>query len=85
MTRALPKLRRPLTNPDLYRACLNGHEPAEALEAADRARLVVVLNNRGWTDTEVAVHTRMSTYTATRIRRRLGLPINFPEWQKGAV
>lgn len=77
--------RPPLANPTLYRRCMDGHEPAESLPQNERARLVLILHNRGWTDVQVATHTRMSTYTAARIRRRIGLPVNFPQWQKGAV
>lgn len=53
-----------------------GREPAEVLDPLDREDLVWGLHGRGYTDTEIAVHTRMSTYTATRIRSRLGLPAN---------
>lgn len=65
----------PGTSPTLYRACLAGQEPAEALDRADRQHLVYDLWRLGWTDAEIATHTRMSTYTAARIRARIGLPV----------
>lgn len=68
--------RAPLTNPDLYRRCLDGHEPAESLPTLDRRRLVLTLHNRGWTDVQIAVHTRMTTYTTARIRSLIGLKPN---------
>lgn len=61
---------------DLYRKALHGLEPAEALPTAYRHRLVAELHRRGWTDTEIAAHTRMTTYTTTRIRAQLGLHPN---------
>jgi hypothetical protein len=60
----------------LWRACCAGREPAEALDPRDREDLVAVLVGRGWTDTEIAVLTRMSTYTTARIRVRLELAAN---------
>lgn len=64
--------------PARYRAAVAGDEPAEALTTADRARLVGLLHGWGWTDVEVAEHTRMTTFTAGEIRGRLGLPVNRP-------
>jgi hypothetical protein len=58
----------------LWHACCTGREPAEALDVRDREDLVEALVERGWTDVEIAVLTRMSTYTTGRIRERLGLP-----------
>lgn len=75
--------RLPLVNPVLYRRCLDGHEPAEALSTLDRWHLVLILHNRGWTDVQIAAHTRMSTYTTARIRSRIGLKPN-ATW-KGAA
>jgi hypothetical protein len=60
----------------LWKACCAGREPAEALDTRDREDLVAALVFRGWTDVEIAVLTRMSTYTTARIRSRLGLPAN---------
>ncbi|MPZ66196.1 MAG: hypothetical protein GEU83_12005 [Pseudonocardiaceae bacterium] len=57
----------------LRRACWSGREPAEALPPRDRDELIGDLWSAGWTDTEIAAHTYMSTYTTARIRQRLGL------------
>ena len=59
-----------------YRACLEGDAPAEVLPPNVRELLVAVLHNRGWTDLEIACHTRMTLYTTARIRSRLGLSPN---------
>lgn len=56
-----------------WQRCWEGLEPAEALSTRDREDLVWQLHERGWTDVEIAEHTRMTTYTAARIRERLGL------------
>jgi hypothetical protein len=66
----------PVTNQTLYRKCLDGHEPAESLPTLERQRLLLVLHNRGWSDTEIAVHCRMTLYTTARIRSRIGLSPN---------
>jgi hypothetical protein len=58
----------------LWRACLNGREPAESLSTAARARLVTVLAGKGWTDAEIASWTRQTTYTTARIRKREQIP-----------
>jgi DNA-binding NarL/FixJ family response regulator len=60
----------------LWIACIAGREPAEALDARDREDLVAELVGRGWSDVEIAVLARMSTYTTARIRSRLGLAAN---------
>lgn len=65
---------RPVYDQYLYRRCRDGLEPAELLTTGARAELVAELWELGWTDVEVATHTRMSTYTAAVIRTRLGLP-----------
>lgn len=58
----------------LYRRCLEGLEPAEVLSTRDREGLVAELvAERGWSDTAIAAHTRMTEYTTARIRTRLGL------------
>lgn len=59
---------KPLARRRLYDRCRAGQEPAELLDPADRARLVRELAAEGLTDTEIAAHTHMSTYTAWRIR-----------------
>lgn len=61
-------------DPILYQAARLGIVPAEVLAPGDRARLVSELVGRCWSDVEVAALTRMSTYTAARIRTDLGLP-----------
>lgn len=58
------------SGPLLWRLCLLGREPAESLHWRDREDLVVGLAGRGWSDVEIAVLTRMSTYTTARIRER---------------
>lgn len=63
----------------LYQECLNGRAPAEELPAYLRARLLTRLHGQGWTDLEIAVHTRMTLYTTARIRNRLGLSPNTSE------
>lgn len=77
---------RPETRPHALQQqldrCRAGVEPAEALPAYARDWLVAELHDRGWTDLEIAAHTRMTTYTTARIRGRLGLP---PNQMRGAV
>jgi hypothetical protein len=68
--------RRPVVNQRRYAAAFDGTEPAEALNSAERELLVCELHAAGLTDIEIAAHTRWSTYTANRIRERLGLPEN---------
>jgi hypothetical protein len=65
----------PLRRRALLSACWAGREPAESLEPADREQLVYELWALSWTDVEIAAHTRMTTYTAGRIRERLGLAV----------
>lgn len=73
-------------NPLQYRAALDGGEPADALTEADRHRLVTQLHAGGWTDVEIARHTRMTTYTTVRIRDDLlGLPVNPGRTEAGGV
>ena len=64
------------TRPDnelLYARARAGREPAEALTTDDRARLIVELAGRGWTDVQIATHTRQTTYTTARIRERVAV------------
>jgi hypothetical protein len=56
----------------LVRMCRAGKLPAEVLSTVDRERLVDDLWKLGWSDLEIATHTKLSTYTATRIRSRIG-------------
>lgn len=69
----------PRSGQQLWLRCCLGLEPAEMLDTRDREDLVAELVGRGWTDVQIAVHTKMSTYTTGRIRRRLGLPSNREE------
>ena len=66
----------PVTDHWLWCRVLAGHDPAEALDGYERDRLFRILHRRGWTDLEIATHTRWSTYTVARIRERLNLPPN---------
>jgi hypothetical protein len=68
--------KRPVTDQVAWRLALDGDLPADALSTVDRRALVLVLHNCGWTDVEIASHTRMSTYTTARIREGLGLAGN---------
>jgi hypothetical protein len=63
-------------HPNRYTLALEGELPAEALSTADRGRLVRTLWRQGWTDRQVAEHSRMTDYTAARIRVRWGLAQN---------
>jgi hypothetical protein len=63
----------PIAYSRLLAACWNGDLPAELLQPGDRDQLIYDLWEAGWTDAEVATHTRLTTYTAARIRGRLGL------------
>lgn len=60
-----------------YRHALRGQLPAEALgNRGDREQLVHTLWEAGWTDVEIAAHTRWTTHTVERIRERLHLAAN---------
>jgi hypothetical protein len=63
----------PIARERLYSACYRGEMPAEALDTSSREDLVYALWTKGWTDVEIAAHTRMSTYTTARIRTQIGL------------
>lgn len=67
---------------DRWAQCCDGRLPAEALSARDRDDLVSQLHQLGWTDVQIATHTRMTTYTTGRIRARLGLA---PNQREGAA
>ncbi len=57
----------------VWKRCWEGTEPAEALPTRDREDLVWQMHELGWSDVQIAEHTRMSLYTTARIRNRLGL------------
>jgi DNA-binding MarR family transcriptional regulator len=65
----------PALSPVLFDLCRKGRQPAEVLPPADRDRLLRLLWKRGWTVTEIAAHTRLSTYTTARILDRLELEV----------
>lgn len=65
----------PMSRARLRAACWRGELPAEVLDPAEREQLVCDLWGAGWTDAEIATHTCMTTYTAARIRERLGLRV----------
>lgn len=68
---------RPRANYQLWRRCWQGLEPAESLPTRDREDLIWdMVDGLGWTDQEIADHTRMTLYTIVRIRDRLGLQAN---------
>lgn len=67
------RARRLPDHPLQYRAALAGREPAEALTTRDRHRLVALFIDAGMSDVEIANRTRMTTYTANRIRREVFL------------
>jgi hypothetical protein len=70
---------RPRAGHRLWVRCWEGREPAEALPTKDREDLVWdMVDQLGWTDHEIAQHTRLTSYTVARIRARLGLPANQP-------
>ena len=55
------------------RAAAAGTLPAEALNQRERDALITHLHHLGWSDTDIAEHTRLSTYTTGRILDRLCL------------
>lgn len=61
-----------------YRMALAGDLPAEALPQFLRWELVAALHADGWTDVEIAEHTRQTLYTTARIRADLCLTPNQP-------
>lgn len=61
-----------------YQLARDGEIPAEALPTPLRWRLVSELHADGWTDTDIAAWTRMTTYTTARIRDGMGLAPNRP-------
>jgi len=59
-----------------YLAARDGTLPAEALRQIDRWRLVAEFHRAGWSDREIARHTRSTEYTVDRIRKAMGLTPN---------
>lgn len=65
---------KPSVSPKLlWRACLDGREPAESLPMEMRERLVSLLLDRGWPLDVIAEHTFMTLYTTGRICERIRL------------
>lgn len=65
----------PATSPHLFALCRRGQVPAEELSSEDRDRLIRMLWKRCWSVSEIAAHTKLSTYTTARILDRLGLEV----------
>ncbi|RJQ68099.1 hypothetical protein D5S17_32880 [Pseudonocardiaceae bacterium YIM PH 21723] len=84
MTGPLPPNLTALRDTRTYNACRQGVEPAEILPPLLRQQLVQELHGAGWTDAEIAAHTRLTTYTVARIRARFAPP-NPPRQQLGGV
>lgn len=80
-----PAMLRQRSDYKLWVACWEGREPAEMLSTRDREDLVWNLHEQRLTDLEIAGHTRMSLYTAARIRGRLGLRPNQPHVSTAAA
>lgn len=59
-----------------YALCLAGKEPAELLGGEARKLLVQSLWRLGWTDLEIAVHTKWTEHVVARIRGYLELGPN---------
>lgn len=84
VTRRVPvvpeQVRRPMSatrsGPLLWAACCAGREPAESLDDRDREDLVAELVARGWSLTEIATLTRMTSYTTARIAARVVIGIS---------
>lgn len=60
----------------VWRRCWEGREPAESLTPQDREDMVFQLHRHGWSDMDIARHTRQTLYTTGRILDRLGLDPN---------
>lgn len=75
---------RPLDSPRLYRAALDGEQPAEVLSPYDRRVLMATLIARGLTDVEIAVRTKWTTYTVGRIREHCGLDPNHSQQERNS-
>jgi len=71
-----PKVTRAQPRRADYIAARAGSLPAEALRQVDRWRLVAEFHRLGWTDADIAGHTRQTVYTVSRIRAGMGLKPN---------
>lgn len=69
----------------LIHMAMEGILVAEELTTKARERLFTELHSLGWTDLEMAVHTRTTPYTTARIRDRLGLTANRRRTEVAAV
>lgn len=69
--------------PHLVALALTGQLPAEALCRDDGDLVLLHLHGYGWTDVQIAEHTRWSAYTVGRKRRRLHLDANRPMKEAG--
>ena len=74
----------PPKDPRKFADALAGREPADALSCRDRRLLVSHLHDCGFDDRAVAALTRMTLYTAARIREELGLA-PLPDREKAEV
>jgi len=68
--------RRRLDNAGQFEGALAGKTPGEALSPYDRRVLLSVLHRRGYSDRQIADHTRWTLYTTARIREHIGLDAN---------
>lgn len=73
---ALPTVLDRRSSKARWTAACEGKLPAESLSTRDREDLVYDLHQLGWSDGQIAEHTRMTTYTTARIRDRLGMRAN---------
>jgi len=69
---------------ELYERARLGLVPAEVLSSELRWRLVAELHRGGWSDAEIADHTRTTRYTVSRIRGEMGLRPN-PQGRRGGM
>jgi hypothetical protein len=65
----------------LIHMAMDGLLVAEELPTKARERLFAELHTLGWTDRQMAEHTRTTEYTTARILRRLGRDPNVPRDQ----
>ena len=84
---ATPKRTAPQNRSDdaLLALALEGHLVAEELSRDLRHALILLLHRQGWTDQEIAEHTRTTLYTTARIRDYLGLNPNRPRFPRSEL